>query len=158
MARSVYEKTSDVAQLDVYSGARDYYPQVDVTRDSFFVPDGTQLVAVLNDNLSTKQAREGDRFTLTVRSPSQYDGSSIQGHVMTINKSGRVAGRAEMSLEFDSIRLRDGRTSNFAGYIESIRTVNGENIRVDNEGRVQDPGGQTNRTLCGRELALQSAR
>ena len=147
VAKSVYDKSSDVAQLDVYSGARDYYPQVDVTRDSFFVPDGTQLVAVLNDNLSTKQAREGDRFTLTIRSPSPYDGSSIQGHVMTINKSGRVAGRAEMSLEFDSIRLRDGRTSNFAGYIESIRTVNGENIRVDNEGRVQDPGGQTNRTL-----------
>ena len=111
------------------------------------MPDGTQLVAVLNDNLSTKQARDGDRFTLTVRSPSQYDGASIEGHVAQVNRSGQVSGRAEMSFEFDRIRLRDGRASNFAGYIESVRTTSGETVRVDNEGRVQDDDGQTGRTV-----------
>jgi Protein of unknown function (DUF3011)/YMGG-like Gly-zipper len=147
VANSVYEKTSDVAQLDIYPGARDDYPPAGASRGNFLVPDGTQLVAVLNDNLSTKQAHEGDRFTLTLRSPSQYDGASIEGHLVKVNRSGQISGRAEMSLEFDRIRLRDGRASNFAGYIESVRTTSGETVRVDNEGRVQDEGGQTGRTV-----------
>ncbi len=145
VAKSVYDRTADTAQLDIYFGNN---PVVaDVPRGNFAVPDGTQLLAVLNNDLSTKQARDGDRFTLTVRSPSQYDGASIEGHVVKVNRSGRVSGRAEMSFEFDRIRLRDGRTTNFAGYIESVRTTNGETIKVDNEGRAQDDSSQTNRTV-----------
>ena len=146
-AKSVYDKTSDVPQLNIYSGVRDNYPVAGTSRGNFVVPDGTQLVAVLNDNLSTKQTRDGNRFSLTVRSPSQYDGASIEGHIARVNRSGRVAGRAEMSFEFDRIRLRDGRTVNFAGYIENVRTTSGETVRVDNEGRVQDESSQTGRTV-----------
>jgi len=147
VANSVYEKTSDVAQLDIYSGARDNYPPAGASGGNFVVPDGTQLVAVLNDNLSTKQARDGDRFTLTVRSPSQYDGASIEGHIAQVNRSGRVSGRAEISFELDLIQLRDGRASNFAGYLESVRMTSGETVKVDNEGRAQDDDSQTNRTV-----------
>lgn len=147
VANSVYEKTSDVAQLDIYSGAQDNYPPAGASGGNFVVPDGTQLVAVLNDDLSTKQARDGDRFTLTAQSPSQYEGASIEGHVAQVNRSGRVSGRAEMSFEFDRIRLRDGRTSNFAGYIDSVRTTSGETVRVNNEGRAQDDDSQTGRTV-----------
>ena len=111
------------------------------------MPDGTKLTATLNDNLSTKQAQEGERFTLTVRSPPQYDGASIEGHVAKVNRSGRVSGRAEMSFEFDRIRLRDGRTFNFAGYIDSVHTTSGETVRIDNEGRAQDNDSQTGRTV-----------
>jgi len=147
VARSVYDKISDAPQLDIYSGVRDNYPRAGAPRGNFVVPDGTQLVAILNDNLSTKQARDGDRFTLTVRSPSQYGGASIEGHLVKVNRSGQISGRAEMSFELDLIRLRDGRASNFAGYIESVRTTSGETVRVDNEGRVQDESGQTGRTV-----------
>jgi hypothetical protein len=147
VVNSVYDKTSNEAQWNLYSDVPDYPTIAGAHGGSFVVPDGTQMVAVLNDNLSTKQAREGDRFTLTVQSPAQYDGASIEGHVVKINSSGRVSGRAEMSLEFERIRLRDGRSSNFAGYIESVRTTNGETVRVDNEGRVQDESGQTGRTV-----------
>jgi hypothetical protein len=147
VARSVYDKISDAPQLDIYSGVRDNYPGAGAPRGNFVVPDGTQLVAILNDNLSTKQARDEDRFTLTVRSPSQYGGASIEGHLVKVNRSGQISGRAEMSIEFDRIRLRDGRASNFAGYIESVRTTSGETVRVDNEGRVQDESGQTGRTV-----------
>ena len=133
--------------MDIYSDVRDNYPPAGASVGNFVVPDGTQLVAVLNDNLSTKQARDGNRFTLTVRSPSHYDGASIEGHVAQVNRSGRVSGRAEMSFEFDRIRLRDGRASNFAGYLESVRTTSGETPKVDNEGRAQDEDSQTNRTV-----------
>jgi uncharacterized protein YcfJ len=43
-----------------------------------------------------------------------------------------------MTLNFERIRLRDGRTYSFAGFVESVRTANGETVRVDNEGNVQD--------------------
>lgn len=138
--RTYYDRTSDVAQLNIYDtnreGAGPGGPG-DVA-GSFVIPDGTQLVAVLNSDLSTQTAREGDRFTLTVRSPGQYDGATIEGYVSSINRGGRVTGRSEMTLDFDTIRMRDGRSYRFAGIMETVRTPNGEVVRVDNEGAVRD--------------------
>jgi YmgG-like glycine-zipper protein len=147
VVNSIYEKRSNKAQLDLYTGAEDNPTRPGAPRGDFTVPDGTQLVAALGENLSTKQAQEGERFTLNVRSPSRYEGAIIEGHVARVNRSGRISGRAEMSFEFDRIRLQDGRTSNFAGYIDSVRTTSGETIQVDNEGRVQDDDSQTSRTV-----------
>jgi hypothetical protein len=143
VAKSVYDKTSESPQFDV----RGNYPAAGASRGSVLVPDGTQLVAVLNEKLSTKQSRDGDRFTLTVRSPSRYEGATINGHLAGVGRSGQVSGRAEMSFEFDTIRQREGRVYDFAGYIESVRTTNDDTVRVDNEGRVQDESGQTGRTV-----------
>jgi hypothetical protein len=142
---SVYDRTSDVAQLDIYDGGPGYQStgsyqgtgQVSTSGD-FIVPDGTQLVATLNNDLTTRDTRNNDRFTMTVRSPSQYDGATINGYVTNINRSGRVTGRSEMTLNFESITLRDGRSYRFAGITEAIRAMNGETVRVDNEGAVRD--------------------
>jgi phage tail tape-measure protein len=101
----------------------------------------------LNDNLNSKQIRDGDRFTLTVSSPAQYRGAAIEGHVVQVNRAGKVAGRAEMALDFDRVRLRDGRAGNFSGYIESVSTANGDVVHVDNEGRLQTENSQTDRTV-----------
>jgi hypothetical protein len=51
-----------------------------------------------------------------------------------------------MMLNFDSIRLRDGRTYRFAGIIENALAANGEAVRVDNEGAVQDSDSRTGTT------------
>jgi hypothetical protein len=101
---------------------------------------------VLNTDLSTQNVREGERFTMTVRSPGQYDGATIEGQVVSINRGGRISGRSEMTLDFDTIRLRDGRSYRFAGILESVRTPNGDVVRVDNEGAVRDSD-QTNKTI-----------
>jgi uncharacterized protein YcfJ len=50
-----------------------------------------------------------------------------------------------MTLNLDSIRLRDGRSTRFAGLLESVRTAQGETVRVDNEGSVRDDN-QTTKT------------
>ena len=71
---------------------------------------------------------------------------TIEGYVASINRGGRVTGRSEMSLDFDTIRLRDGRSYRFAGILESVRTSNGEIVNVDNEGAVRDSD-QTNKTI-----------
>ena len=148
VAKSVYDKTSDAARFDADRRGRDdvRWP-AETPRNNMIVPDGTQLVAVLQDTLSTKDARDGDRMMLRVRSPSQYSGATIEGYLERVVRSGQVSGRAEMSFAFDLIRLRDGRTYNFAGDIESVRTTDDDTVRVDHEGRVQDEGSQTARTV-----------
>ncbi len=140
---SYYDRTSEIAQLDVHSSS----PETGGTASGdFIVRNGTQVVAVLNSPLSTETAQENDRFTMTVRSPSQYDGATIEGHVINVNRGGRITGRSEMTLDFDTIRLRDGRTYRFAGILETARTPDNEVIRVDNEGAAREDN-QTERTI-----------
>ena len=146
--RSYYDRTSDVAELNIYDTNRES-PSTsvgDVATGSFVIPDGTEVVAVLNNDLNTQNVREGERFTMTVRSPGQYDGATIEGSVVSVNRGGRITGRSEMTLDFDTIRLRDGRSYRFAGLLESVRTPNGDVVRVDNEGAVRDSD-QTNKTV-----------
>jgi len=142
---SYYDRTSDIAQLDLNTGSPTD-PQVGATSGEFVVPNETQLVAVLNNNLSTTTARDNERVTLTVRSPAQYDGASVEGYVTNVNRSGRVTGRSEMTFNFETIRLRDGRSYRFAGIVEAVRTPGNETVRVDNEGSVREDD-QTGRTV-----------
>jgi len=146
IVRTYYDRTSDVAELNVYDTNREDSNVGGVTTGSFVIPNGTELVAVLNNDLSTQNVREGERFTMTVRSPGQYDGATIEGQVTSVNRGGRVTGRSEMTMDFDTIRLRDGRSYRFAGILESVRTPNGDVVRVDNEGAVRDSD-QTNKTV-----------
>jgi len=142
VVQSVYERTSDVAQFDMTPGTG--FPTTAGTE--FIVPNGERLVAVLNDDVSTANAREGDRFTLTVREPSNLNGATIEGRVTQVQRSGRVSGRSQMTLNFDNIRLRDGRSYRFAGILESVRNAQGETIQIDNEGGVRDDN-QTTKTV-----------
>ena len=146
--RTYYDRTSDVAELNIYDTNREGTTGTvgDVATGTFVIPNGTEVVAVLNNDLSTQNVREGERFTMTVRSPSQYDGATIEGSVVSVSRGGRISGRSEMTLDFDTIRLRDGRSYRFAGILESVRTSSGEVVRVDNEGAVRDSD-QTNKTV-----------
>jgi uncharacterized protein YcfJ len=53
-----------------------------------------------------------------------------------------------MLLEFRQIRLRDGRTAAFDGFIENVRASGGEDVRVNSEtnATVQENDDQTTRT------------
>ena len=143
VVQSTYDKVSDVARFDIYTG-----PQSNpgtTSSDDFIVANGETVVGVLNDGLSTQNAREGDHFTLTVKQPLRFEGATIEGHVSNVQRSGRLTGRSQMTLNFDSIRLRDGRSYHFAGIIESVRTTQGETVKVDNEGSVREES-QTTKT------------
>jgi hypothetical protein len=116
--------------------------------EGFVIGGNTQFIATLDNGLSTATAREGDRFTLTVREPSMFAGAIIEGTISRVDRGGRISGRSELKFNFERIRLRDGRTAEFAAEIESVRPVGGEDVRVDNEGEgsVQESNSQTNRT------------
>jgi hypothetical protein len=142
--QTFYRKSSEQAQWDVYS--RGAPSQTDSSAADVGVPDGTRLVATLDNALSTRTAHAEDRFTITITSPVQYEGAIIEGTVARVNGSGRVSGQADMALNFERIRMRNGRTFPFAGVIQSVRTADGETIRVDNEGTVEDSS-QTGKTI-----------
>ncbi len=147
--KSFYNRVSDVAQQDVYS---DSAPSTAIRRDNrrsniSDIPADTILTATLNESLNTRDAKDQDRFTLTVASPSQYSGAVIEGYLTRVERSGRVTGSPEIGFEFDSIRLRSGGTYDFSGYIEQVRTPTGDKVKVDNEGSVKEKSGQTQRTV-----------
>ena len=105
------------------------------------------MIAILDNTLTTRQAREGDRFTLTVQSPPAYLGAVVEGYLARVDRGGRVSGRSELAMNFERIRLRSGEVRSFDGYIESIRTPNGEDVRVDNEGFIGEEDNQSTRTV-----------
>jgi hypothetical protein len=100
------------------------------------VPDGVQMKIRLNTEINTKTNREGDQFTAVVLDPSDYSEAVIEGHIATLNKSGKATGKTELSLAFDTIRMRDGRASRFAGQVEKVYQT--ESVKtVDEEGNVE---------------------
>jgi hypothetical protein len=108
------------------------------------VPVGSDLKIRINDTLSTKDSRIGDRFTATVIDPSRFDEARVYGHISSIKKSGKVKGRTSMNLAFDSIELRDGRKGVLHGYV--TRVYGDDAGRADDEGGVES-GSRTNQTL-----------
>jgi len=144
VVNSIYNRTSDVAQWNIYEGSG---PGNNGTNSGeFIMRDGETVVAVLNNDLTTKQAKQGDPFTMTVRDNGQYEGAVIEGTVASVNHGGKLTGRSGMTLDFDTIRLRNGRTYKFAGVLTSVRTLNGDTVKVDNEGSAQGDN-QTTQTV-----------
>ena len=105
---------------------------------------GTDLKVRINDTLSSKDSRIGDRFTATVIDPSRFDEARVYGHVSSINKSGKVKGRTSMNLAFDSVELRDGRKGVLHGYV--TRVYGDDSGRADEEGGVES-GSRTKQTV-----------
>ncbi len=143
---SVYDRTSDAAQWTIYQNADPVLHSTDRDTGGFIVRAGETVVAVLNNDLSTKQTKQGDAFTMTVRGPTQYEGAVIEGRVGSVNASGRLTGRSAMSLNFETIRLRNGQTYKFGGILGSVRKLNGDEVMVDNEGSAKGDN-QTSQTI-----------
>jgi len=103
---------------------------------SISVPNGTEMRLRLSSSLSTKTNHQGDRFTATVLSPNAYESATVEGHIAKIDRSGKLTGRTEMALDFDTITTRDGRTGPLHGQIEKIYAS--ESVKsVDEEGNIE---------------------
>ena len=95
----------------------------------------TELILELNDELTTQNAHEGQKFTAKIVSPTEIAGAIVEGHVAKLTKPGRIKRRSEMQLSFDRIILTETRWSNFDAVLTEVLPVRGDNIKsVDNEG------------------------
>jgi hypothetical protein len=106
------------------------------------VPIGTNLKVRLNDTLSSKESRAGDKFTATAIDPVRFNEGIVHGHIRSIVKSGKVTGRTTMQLAFDSIDLPGEKHGVLHGYVTKVYGAEGT---ADNEGGVQSKsrGNQT---------------
>src|SRR5437867_7460408 len=71
----------------------------------FEVPAGTSIRVTLIDGLSSKKNKSGDKFLATLAEPVVVEGTTVlekgtkvQGRVLDAEQSGRVKGRAKISL------------------------------------------------------------
>ncbi len=105
-------------------------------RGAIIVRDGIQMKVRLNDQISTKINKEGDKFTAVVLDPSDYVDAVVEGHISKLNKSGKATGKTELSLVFDAIHMRDGRSGKFAAQVEKV--YQSDKVKtVDDEGNVE---------------------
>lgn len=105
---------------------------------AIIIPRDTELILELQDSMTTQTAKEGDRFTAKIVSPTEIAGAMVEGHVAKITKPGRLKRRSEIQLSFNRIILTQDRWSNFDAILTEVLPVKGDNIkRVDNEGLAQ---------------------
>lgn len=106
------------------------------TAGPIIIPNGTELRIRLSTAINTKTGRVGDTFKATVVSPSSYESATVDGHISMLNKSGRVSGKTELGLAFDSITLADGRQTRIDA--DLIKVYESESVKkVDEEGRIE---------------------
>jgi len=155
-ADSFYQRTADVAGLGIdpsidntattggWSSSDNSQPNSNPSptgpvigpnrTGNFIVPNGTVITAMLENTIDTKVSQNNDRFKMTVQSPLEFRGAVIEGHITGVGRSGRVSGRSNVTFNFDMITLRDGKTYDFAGFLQSIKDQNGKSVAIDTEG------------------------
>lgn len=172
-AESFYNKTDSIARLDIntnpnttsnyptntddnngnYSSndqndtPNSNYPTTNNPRTgNFIVPNGTVITGVLENYITTKVSQNNDRFKMTVQSPNEYRGATIDGYITGVNRSGKVSGSSKITFNFEKITLRNGQTYEFAGFLQSVTDTNGKTVKIDTEGTVKGDS-QTKETV-----------
>jgi len=105
-----------------------------ITRREIAIQDGTVIPVTLDEEISSNTARQGDRFTTTVRSNDDYMGlpigTKIEGRVVAAKaKEGRNPGMLE--LDFRRVMLPDGR----------VVQMDGSLIGLDDKSVIRDSNG-----------------
>jgi hypothetical protein len=100
------------------------------------VPENTEMRLRLISPLNTKTNKVGDRFTAAITSPSSYEGATVEGHIANLKRSGRISGKTELTLAFDSITLPDTQQGPLNASLERI-LMSEQVKKVDEEGRIE---------------------
>lgn len=130
-ARSVYRRMADEPRWSIYEAGPEPAPMPPPPLPGMvLVPDGTELVGRLDRPLSTRTTREGERFSMVVEN-GPFRGATVDGIVSHVTSGN---GRANMVFDFRSVRLADGRSGPLTAAIESVRTPDGQVIRINRSG------------------------
>jgi hypothetical protein len=110
------------------------------------IPKGAHALLKLVNSISTRTAREGDYVYLRTASPIVADGavivpvdSYVTGVITHSKRSGRVTGRAELSIRIDTLTLGSGKV------VKMTPTLNS----VDSDGTDQKVVGKENEIKQG---------
>ena len=93
----------------------------------YHLQPGTQIPLSLLSSVSTKNALEGDRVYLETIFPILSNGrvvippgSYVAGTVTQVKRAGRIKGRSELFIRFDSLTLPNGVTRDFRGRVGTL--------------------------------------
>ncbi|MBK5293685.1 MAG: hypothetical protein JJE04_18655 [Acidobacteriia bacterium] len=116
------------------------------TAPKYRVEIGTKVPLSLINSVSTKSAVEGDRVYLESVFPILVDGrivippgSYVAGTVTQVTRAGKVKGRAELYVRFDSLTLPNGVTRDFRGRIGTLDGRAAEQLDRS-EGKIKGEG------------------
>ena len=94
---------------------------------NYLIETGTHIPLSLINSVSTKNAIPGDRVYLESVFPILSDGrivippgSYVAGTIPEIKRPGRVKGRGEFHLRFDSLTLPNGATRDFRAHVTGL--------------------------------------
>ena len=118
------------------------------TENLITVPAGTKVPVVLSHAISTKNARENDNVYAETNFPVIINGkvaippgTYVQGVITRSKRPGRVKGKGELLVHFNSLIFPNGYTLLLPGALENVPGA--ENTKMKGpEGTVQGPSGK----------------
>ncbi len=100
------------------------------------IAKNTELKIRLSTDIDTSVSKDGDTFTATVIDPSQYAQSTVEGHIATVQQSGKLKGKTAISLVFDRILFTNGTSRELPAQL--VKVYDSESAKkVDNEGNIE---------------------
>jgi hypothetical protein len=127
----------------------------------YVIAAGTKVPLSLINSVSTKHSSEGDRIYLETVFPIVSNGrivipagSYVAGTVTQIKRPGRVKGRGELYVRFDSLTLPNGVTRDFRARLGGLDGEANESLDRE-EGKVISEGNKAGdaRTVAGASAA-----
>jgi hypothetical protein len=127
--------------------ARSSIPRHNATTERIKVPAGTRLAVVLENGISTRDAKAGDSVYLRTSFPVTQNnrivipiGSYVRGELLDSKRPGRIKGRGEFRMRLTTLIFPNGYTVDLLGVPRSADS--GGNETMDSEGKVTGPGGK----------------
>lgn len=112
----------------------------------FVVTPGTRILLNMINSVSTKQAQIGDRLYLETAFPIVSNGkivipqgSWVTGTISAVKRPGKVKGKGELEVHFDSLVLPNGVSRNFAGDLAAIDSRDDQKLRREGS-KITGPG------------------
>ncbi|HTP86288.1 MAG TPA: hypothetical protein VMJ34_05045 [Bryobacteraceae bacterium] len=134
-----------------------------VEQPVFVVDPGTRIPLSLINSVSTKNSTEGDRvyletvFPVVVRGKMVIPvGSYVAGTVTRVTRPGRVKGRGEFYIRFDSLTLPNGVTRDFRASISGLDGRASEDLDRK-EGSIRSEGNKSGDARTVGETAASGA-
>ena len=119
------------------------------TAESFVLDPGTRVPLSMINSVSTKNSAVGDRIYLETVFPVMVNGrivippgSYVAGTVTNVKRPGRVKGRGELYVRFDSLTLPNGVTRDFRARIGSLDGRASEDLDRQ-EGTIKSEGNKS---------------
>src|SRR5258708_28804018 len=110
------------------------------------IPRGAHVLLRMVNSINTRTAQEGDYVYLRTSTPISVDGnivapvdSYVQGVVAQSKRSGRVSGRAWLSIRLENLTLASGKVFKFSPHLSSVDS-NDSGQKVDSHENVVKQG------------------